>query len=114
MYMVCTNRLQIGGGRTPPYWVRLGCICLTSSSGYRVHLGAFILMTYDGLIIWGLVMFCLFNVYVPYNILVLIGTCYTVTHLFTCHYIWCLGTIAIVELEGEAGKEVPPDDRFTE
>ena len=82
MYVVCTYRLQIRGGRAPPNWVHLACICLTSSSGYMVHLGTFILMTYDGLIIYGLVTFHLFSVYVPYHILVSIGTCYIVTHIY--------------------------------
>ena len=72
----------LGGGHTPLYRVHLGCICLTSSSRYQVRLDIFILMIYDGLIIYGLVMFRLFSVYILCHIWVSIGTCYTVTHIY--------------------------------
>ena len=75
-----------------------GCICLTSLSGYRVRLGAFILIAYDGLFIL-LVSDASFIHYLCTFWHIGFGWhmlhCYS--YLFTCqyiwsYYIWCLGS----------------------
>ena len=98
--IICNRKVDVRHHTSLSWFdpVSPGCICLTSLSRYRVRLGAFILIAYDGLFIL-LVSDASFIHYLCTFWHIGFGWhmlhCYS--YLFTCqyiwsYYIWCLGS----------------------